>query len=345
MIESGNEYNGVPGLIEFASDLPVCNYTDQVDNCNVGYTQGVAGDGTPFVAELVRIEEETSLSVVIPCEYPCDVDASTGSDSLIVGNVTGFRMEVPFVDMGILDIGMRDLGEEEVLQRCIDLIERIETLGLVQFLGPMHNGIVLYRMDGHDREVAKIIITLQEGNDEMASTPLHFRPFPAQKAFATKVIPFPSSVAVPKEIPASRQSVRLKSEAEIRAVDYLDAVACMWVRGYQLEDDDELEVVMKDGTIYRITLGAEAAQCNQGVYTSTMCQIWESCPVSEFDPGMRKGECQLWRDWRIFHLEDGYSYVSIREDIFCGSLRVFPNGDEPPEQIYEKTRAGVYSVM
>lgn len=91
-------------------------------------------------------------------------------------------MGVPVVDMRILDIGMQDLGEEEDLERCLALIDRMETLGLVQFRGQVCNGVVLYRMDICDKEVAKIIVALREGDDEIASIPLHFRAFSCAKS-------------------------------------------------------------------------------------------------------------------------------------------------------------------
>lgn len=202
MLEKWEDTN----MMEFSSDLPECNYTQDVEPCHIGYTQGVASDGTPFVAELVRSDKQTNLAIVLPWDVP---DYADGPDQCIdpadkpevgeeIDQGDGVHASALLFDIGILDIGMGELGFEEDSDVIMDAVQKMEDLGLVEFNERGQNGLILYRVDVNGLEVAKVVITLEELGRIFGTTPLHFRDFPIRVAYKTqqghstgKIVQFP----------------------------------------------------------------------------------------------------------------------------------------------------------
>lgn len=319
------------GFLEFSADLPVCSYTAGIAANNVGYTQGTAADGTPFVAELSRTDEQTCPAVMLPWTIPEDF-AGTKADPLTSGNMTGLRSTGILVDEGVLDVSMADLGPEEDLARCTELVDRIESYGLVSFTGDLHNGMVLYRLDLGGREVARIIVTLRKGDRELAATPLRFRSFPVSRPQTPENIPFPRRDASPKEPAgggdaAHPPAVRL-DEARVRVLNFSDVLACELAFGCQVDDYDELGLVMRDGTVCRTPVGADAVTYHQGVDTATLLEIWPGCPVAG-DISLRSaGTAALRNAWYVCCSISSPCCQAVRQDL-CDRLTSAESGSVP----------------
>jgi hypothetical protein len=89
--------------------------------------------------------------------------------------------DVESFDYTVLDIGMIDDGIEENDDIMTDYVEFLIETGLVEYVSNMVNGTVLYRIDALGNSLAKILITMQDGDDVWAYTDLLFEDFPANK--------------------------------------------------------------------------------------------------------------------------------------------------------------------
>ena len=184
-------------------DMPPCNYTECVDGDNLGYTQGIIGDGIPFVAELWKNDMGKNMSVLIPNIYPGECiyvneteedlnhineEPEEGSESkstekkikkskIRVGNRVGFNYDVATVHLGILSIGLYMLGEVYDLDMIVDYVDYIEENGLFKFLGSVCNGSVTILEDEDGFEYAYIAVMLDSEGVEEAVTDLNFRHF------------------------------------------------------------------------------------------------------------------------------------------------------------------------
>ena len=156
----------------------------------------MVADGTVFVAErfLGITNEDGSRNTAVAFMVPLagsdnQVQAEpSGTGSLTDGNVVGYRAQTLSADNGVLDIGMYDLGQETEAEAVIPLVSFLEEAGLIRFTGPVENGAVFYRYDGHtEQEVARIIVTLEDSGKVCAETPLHFQRFPVQGTPGTVV--------------------------------------------------------------------------------------------------------------------------------------------------------------
>jgi uncharacterized protein (TIGR02452 family) len=164
-------------------DYPVCNHTEGVTEANMGFARGVTISGVPFEAEVTSKDDVTTLAIMIPAIFNdarADKDRkqdATGADN----RITAMHYDVESLDYTVLDIGMIDDGIEENDDIMTDYVEFLIETGLVEYVSNMVNGTVLYRIDALGNNLAKIMITMQDGDDVWAYTDLLFEDFPANK--------------------------------------------------------------------------------------------------------------------------------------------------------------------
>jgi hypothetical protein len=167
----------------FQSDYeyPVCNHTEGVTASNMGFARGVTVSGVPFEAEVTSKNGVMMLAVVIPAIFndACeDVDSDFSDED---GHITAMHYNVESSDDTVLDIGMVDDAVEEDIEIVTNYVDFLIESGLVDFASNMVNGIVRYRIDALGNSLAKILITMQDGEDVWAYTDLLFDDFPANK--------------------------------------------------------------------------------------------------------------------------------------------------------------------
>ncbi|MDO4976998.1 MAG: hypothetical protein Q4E53_07025 [Eubacteriales bacterium] len=157
-------------------EYPICNHTE-----NIGYTKGITSDGVPFEAELFEKDDVLTLSVVMPAIYNDNTYFDDKEKKDNQSNIIGIQYEVESMDYSILDIGMVDVAEEEnkdVIEQYVDYLCNCD---IVAFASNVFNGIVMYRIDHSGNELAKVMITLKEGDDYWAYTSLDFQEFDNHK--------------------------------------------------------------------------------------------------------------------------------------------------------------------
>lgn len=186
--EDYEEQLPVPGYYETKYDFPVCNHKEHITDDNIGYAVGITSDGVPFEAEIYTAGETMSINVIMPSIFDSDEDDTDIEDVDDNGNVLGFRNTFEIKDNGILDIGMVDDGEEdydEVVKKYVGFLEKAE---IISFASNILNGTVEYRVDILGNDLAKISVTLKEGDDFWAYTDLDFRSFETDKDYGKRII-------------------------------------------------------------------------------------------------------------------------------------------------------------
>lgn len=204
-------YSGGP--LEMTSSFPACNHTEEVGSENIGYSQGVLPDGTPYEAELWNNKEGgESLTVLIPVlnfsssRYVAEVqntreksvadifgsqnnltneESWTGNARINITNTVSTAdadddielPPIPSSDCGVLAIGMVENGEEDDISVTCQYVEYLEVAGILHFTGAVRNGFVGYMTDINGTELAYIIVTLSVRGRTDAETDLHFQPF------------------------------------------------------------------------------------------------------------------------------------------------------------------------
>jgi hypothetical protein len=121
------------------------------------------------------------LAVVIPAIF---TDACGNMDEKFSdenGHITAMHYNVESSDDTVLDIGMVDVAVEENIEIVTNYVDFLIESGLVDFSSNMVNGTVLYQTDALGNSLAKILITMQDGDDVWAYTDLLFDDFPANK--------------------------------------------------------------------------------------------------------------------------------------------------------------------
>lgn len=177
------------GLLEMTSSFPVCNHTEGVGPENIGYSQGVLSDGTPYEAELWNNREGgQSLTVLIPVQnfalsgHIAEIQENRKENTLndLAAGKKEEDMELPSIsssDCGVLAIGMVEDGEEDDITVTFQYVEYLAAAGILRFTGEIRNGFVGYMIDISGTELAYIIVTLSVRGRTDAETNLHFRPF------------------------------------------------------------------------------------------------------------------------------------------------------------------------
>jgi hypothetical protein len=167
----------------FQSDYeyPVCNHTKGVTAANMGFARGVTVSGVPFEAEVTSKNGVMMLAVVIPAIFNDDSEDVDEGFSDENDHITALHYELESSDDTVLDIGMVDVAVEEDIEIVTNYVDFLIESGLVDFSSNMVNGTVLYRNDALGNSLAKILITMQDGDDVWAYTDLLFDDFPANK--------------------------------------------------------------------------------------------------------------------------------------------------------------------
>ena len=133
----------------------------------------------PFEAELFEKDENLTMAVIIPAifndAYEDEEDDELSDENT---NITAMHYEVESVDYSVLDIGMVDDAMEENTDVVRDYVDFLVNNGIVTFASNLLNGTVLYRIDVLGNELAKVLITMREGEDLWAYTDLDFTEFP-----------------------------------------------------------------------------------------------------------------------------------------------------------------------
>lgn len=161
-------------------DYPVCNHIDGVTDKNVGYAKGITAGGVPFEAELIDKDDTLIMAVIIPAifsDFYEGKEEAEPSDE----NIIAIHYEVKSLDYAVLDIGMTDGEMEENTKAVRDYVNFLVNNGIVTFTSNLINGTVLYRVDVLDNSLAKILITIREGEDFLAYTDIDFVEFPQKQ--------------------------------------------------------------------------------------------------------------------------------------------------------------------
>lgn len=170
------------GYYQSKYEYPVCNHTEGITEKNIGYTRGITASGVPFEAELFEEDDALTMAVVMPAIYN---DAYEGheddelSDENI--NITAMHYDVESLDYSALDYGMVDDAMEENTDVVNDYVQFLVRNGLVTYASNLINGAVLYRVDVLGNDLAKVLITMKEGETFWAYTDLDFNEFPTVK--------------------------------------------------------------------------------------------------------------------------------------------------------------------
>lgn len=179
--EETDKKNIASGLyLQTKYPMPICNHTSDIRKENVGYTQGIISDGTPFQAEIWEYEHTKVLSIIISDreEFYLLEDTIKSTDAISIGNITGFHNEATYRDEAVLIIGMaiRDMEGEDI--DVIKLVGYLEEKDIVDFPGTMINGAASTFTDIEGHDVIRVNITLEEDGEVYAKTDLQFMDFP-----------------------------------------------------------------------------------------------------------------------------------------------------------------------
>lgn len=161
--------------------MPICNHTKCVRVENIGYTQAIAADGTPFEAELTSVPNENTVHIISP-EIPefydeRDIDY-TQNEALI-----GYKAETKHIDYGILKIGMADRELDSTFYTLQNYLDYFVNIGILNFPDNYYNGAIWWLTDIEGNDLVDIAVTLDENDFLFAECNLNFKPFPlfAQK--------------------------------------------------------------------------------------------------------------------------------------------------------------------
>ena len=176
------EYTGY--YIQTEKPFPICNHTQGITAVNLGYCQGVTGDGKPFEAELWENDAEKAITIIMPeiadlteVSEKKIKNVSDASDVTGGAKVIGFKSSHDYYDESVLWIGMVECGQEQnddVLRFYIDYLKE---MGLIEFTGNVENGSLIYCTDIAGTDLVHVTIAMEEGNEIGARTSLRFRPF------------------------------------------------------------------------------------------------------------------------------------------------------------------------
>lgn len=173
--------------LEAISRFPSCNHTVDIASDNLGWTQGIMADGTPFEAELWANGADISLSIVMP-----EFEETSGLSSPKLpdcGNVVGFRNSLGCSDGSVLCIGMVARGEDDRLEAVQRYVKKLTDEGIVRFTTAAKNGSVLYVTDENGTDLVRVTIALVINGERQAVTPLNFKKFAGTSKQEGKVIP------------------------------------------------------------------------------------------------------------------------------------------------------------
>lgn len=161
-------------------DYPVCNHIDGVTNKNIGYAKGITAGGVPFEVELIDRDDTLVMAVIVP-EIFHDFYVGEEDDESSDERITTIYCEAISFDYSVLDIGMTNRAMEENSEAVRDYVNFLVDNGIITFTSNLINGRVLYRVDVLENNLAKILITMREGEEFLAYTDINFVEFPKKQ--------------------------------------------------------------------------------------------------------------------------------------------------------------------
>ena len=148
--------------------IPLVGAPLGVTSDNLGYTQGIMWDGTPFEAELWTGGMDVILAVVMP-ETKVSQEFLP-HEPLVCGNVAGFHNTVSCADGSVLRIGMVDRGEDVRVETIQGYVKKLVDAGLVRFTTAARNGSVRYVTDENGTDLVQVIVALTVDGERLAFT-------------------------------------------------------------------------------------------------------------------------------------------------------------------------------
>ena len=120
-----------------------------------------------------------TMAVVIPAIFNDAYDDEEEYELLDENiNITAMHYDVELFDYSALDYGMVDDAMEENTDVVNDYVQFLVKNGLVTYASNLRNGAVIYRVDVLGNDLAKVLITMKEGETFWAYTDLDFNEFP-----------------------------------------------------------------------------------------------------------------------------------------------------------------------
>lgn len=172
--------------MEATMPWPTCNYTEDVDEHDLGFVQGISSTGIPFVGELSEMDGQRNLSIFVP-----DNGENVGlvsylepdEEDLIPGLDIESRDAAPAIyNVSVLGVGMEVLGAETSEDVISEHVRKLMESGLFAFPDGKAKGAVIYGTDLAEMDVLQAIVTLEAEGRRCATTDLTFTPFPASRS-------------------------------------------------------------------------------------------------------------------------------------------------------------------
>lgn len=153
------------GYYQCKYEYPVCNHTEGISDKNIGFIRGMTASGVPFEAEVFHEADDLTMAVVMPAIFNDSYENDDkGELSDEASKIATLHYEVESSDYSVLDFGMVDDAMEENMDVIADYVDFLVQNGIVTYASNMINGAVQYRIDILGNELAKILVTLQEGD-------------------------------------------------------------------------------------------------------------------------------------------------------------------------------------
>lgn len=167
------------GYLQSRYPLLVCNHSlKEITEDNYGYCYGVTSDQIPFEAELWYEHKPETKNITI--YMPEIMEFNEIEDEPLINASTGtrtFNYEVQrHYSMALCD-GMVDNGSIESLSLLNTYVELFIDYGMIEYTTDVYNASASRLVDFAGNDIVAITITLEEGGEEMSSTPLIFTPF------------------------------------------------------------------------------------------------------------------------------------------------------------------------
>lgn len=159
--------------------FPICNHIVDVDESNIGYSQGIFKDGTPFESELWCQNSELNMTVFIPRmhQLECGVDLQGIREVKSDSAISEFDSDL-FVDGSVLTVGMKLEGEIEDMAIIDTYVEYLIKNNALRYSSDVRNGSCAIFRDADGNQLMRITICLESCGKLMAETSLHYRSFP-----------------------------------------------------------------------------------------------------------------------------------------------------------------------
>ncbi|WP_165060731.1 hypothetical protein [Adlercreutzia sp. ZJ154] len=153
--------------------MPDCNLLEGIELDNIGYTEGILKDGTPFAAELYSRGPHTiAMNIILP-EIPQYISSKN------IGTASDFPDSfVEAEDNGILAMGMIYRERQSSLEELVYYTCYLEDMGILSFVSEMREGDLEILTDRRGNPVVCDRVTLVDNGKTIAKPHLKFKPFP-----------------------------------------------------------------------------------------------------------------------------------------------------------------------